>query len=190
MSTFPPIADYAFLSDCEVSTLVAPDGAVEWLCLPRPDSPSVFGALLDRSAGFFRFGPSNARVPDHRRYVPGTNVLETTWHTPMGWLTVTDALAMGPSSSEARRPNYPRVPGDSAARGTLLRVATCTRGHVEVEVNCLPLFDYGVDEGTWSYSGPGYTNTTVEADDLSLRMASGMQLEHAGARAMGRTTLR
>ena len=64
MSTFPNIADYAFLSDCEVSTLIAPDGAVEWLCLPRPDSPSVFGALLDRSAGFFRFGPANTEVPE------------------------------------------------------------------------------------------------------------------------------
>jgi GH15 family glucan-1,4-alpha-glucosidase len=187
---FPPIAEYAFLSDCENQALVAADGSVEWMCLPRPDSPSVFGALLDRSAGFFRFGPSNARVPDHRRYLPGTNVLETTWHTPMGWLTVTDALAIGPSSSQTRRPNYRRVPGDSAARGTLLRVATCTRGHVEVEVNCLPLFDYGVGEGAWSYTGPGYTNATVEAGDLSLRMASGMQLEHTGARVMGRTTLR
>jgi GH15 family glucan-1,4-alpha-glucosidase len=58
MTVFPPNAGYGFLSDCEVSALVAPDGSVEWLCRPRPDSPSVFGALLDRSAGLFRFGPS------------------------------------------------------------------------------------------------------------------------------------
>lgn len=63
---------------------MAPDGSVEWLCLPRPDSPSVFGALLDRSAGLFRFGPTGIDVPNQRRYVPGTNVLETTWHTPTG----------------------------------------------------------------------------------------------------------
>src|SRR5215469_6553381 len=68
MSTFPPIADYGLLSNCEQSCLVAPNGAVEWLCLPRPDSPSVFGALLDRAAGTFRFGPSNAQVPQQRRY--------------------------------------------------------------------------------------------------------------------------
>ena len=103
MSTFPPIASYAFLSDCEVSALVAPDGAVEWLCLPRPDSPSVFGALLDRTAGFFRFGPSNAEVPDQRRYLPGTNVLETTWHAPSGWMTVHDLLVMGPPKTDERR---------------------------------------------------------------------------------------
>ncbi|TMC66474.1 MAG: glycosyl hydrolase family 15, partial [Chloroflexi bacterium] len=56
-SAFPPIAEYAFLSDCEVTALVAPSGNVEWLCLPRMDGPSVFGAILDRDAGGFRFGP-------------------------------------------------------------------------------------------------------------------------------------
>jgi GH15 family glucan-1,4-alpha-glucosidase len=102
MSKFPPIAEYAFLSDCEASGLVSPDGCIEWLCLPRPDSPSVFGALLDRSAGFFGFSPSNVEVPHQRRYLPGTNVLETSWHTPTGWLTVTDLLVVGPSESDHR----------------------------------------------------------------------------------------
>ena len=101
MSTFPPIAEYGLLSNCEQSCLVAPDGSVEWLCLPRPDSPSVFGALLDRAAGSFRFGPSNAQVPQHRRYVPGTMVLETTWQTPTGWMTVHDLLVIGPTQSGA-----------------------------------------------------------------------------------------
>jgi GH15 family glucan-1,4-alpha-glucosidase len=103
MNTFPPVADYGFLSNCEQSCLVAPNGSVEWLCLPRPDSPSVFGALLDRAAGEFRFGPTGAQAPPHRRYVPGTMVLETTWHTPTGWLVVHDLLVMGRPDVSHRR---------------------------------------------------------------------------------------
>ncbi|MGO8887096.1 MAG: trehalase-like domain-containing protein [Streptosporangiaceae bacterium] len=77
-SEFPPIADYAFLSDCERTALVAPDGSVEGMCLPRADSPSVFGRLLDRSAGFFRLGPAHTFVSAQRRYLAGSLVPETT----------------------------------------------------------------------------------------------------------------
>ncbi len=136
ISDFPPIADYGFLSDCEDSCLIAPDGSVEWLCLPRPDSSSVFGALLDRSAGSFRFGPSNIHVPHQRKYVPGTMALETTWHTPTGWLVVQDFLVIRPvDNDDERRPDYRRAPNDAAATGTLVRVATCIGGRVEVVAN-------------------------------------------------------
>ncbi|WP_264993121.1 trehalase-like domain-containing protein, partial [Mycobacterium montefiorense] len=64
---FPPIADYAFLSDWETTCLISPAGSVEWMCVPRPDSPSVFGAILDRSAGHFRLGPYGVSVPSARR---------------------------------------------------------------------------------------------------------------------------
>jgi GH15 family glucan-1,4-alpha-glucosidase len=77
LSPFPPIGDYGFLSDCEVMALVAPSGSVEWLCLPRLDSPSVFAAILDRGAGSFRLGPADVLVPVARRFLPGTLVLET-----------------------------------------------------------------------------------------------------------------
>src|SRR3954453_13013277 len=189
MPTFPNIADYAFLSDCEVSTLVAADGGVEWLCLPRPDSPSVFGALLDRSAGVFRFGPSNAFVPDQRRYLPGTNVVETTWHTPRGWITVHDLLVMGPPPDGERRATWRRVPGDATAQGLLLRIATCYSGRVDMEVNCFPQFDYGRASGTWAYDGTGYDRLTVNSGDLALHLVSNMRLGTTGARAYGRTTV-
>jgi hypothetical protein len=78
-SPFTPIAAYAFLSNCHTGALVAPDGAIDWLCVPRFDAPSVFGTLLDRQAGSFRVGPFGINVPVSRVYEPGTNVLVTTW---------------------------------------------------------------------------------------------------------------
>src|SRR5262245_37005612 len=100
LSPFPPIADYAFLSDCHTGALLAPDGAIDWLCVPRFDAPSVFGTLLDRAAGTFRFAPFSINVPAARVYVPGTNVIETTWKTPTGWVVVRDAMTIGPPMRE------------------------------------------------------------------------------------------
>jgi len=189
--TFPPIADYGFISDCENSCLVAPNGSVEWLCLPRPDSPSVFGALLDRAAGNFRFGPTGTQVPHHRRYVPGTMVLETTWHTPNGWLVVHDLLVIQPIGDRARRPDYRRAPSDAAATGTLLRLATCIEGRVEVVANAVPVFEYGSQTGTWSYRGDDYNTMTVSppAGDPTFSLSSTIRLGSAAARCYGRTTL-
>src|SRR5271166_2194777 len=136
MSAFPPIADYAFLSNCEQSCLVAPNGAVEWLCLPRPDAPAVFGSLLDRTAGLFRFGPTSTQVPHQRRYLPGTMVLETTWHTPTGWMVVSDLLPVTRTRLDGRREDRRRAPSDYGATGSLVRIATCISGRVEVVVNC------------------------------------------------------
>jgi alpha,alpha-trehalase len=133
MSSFPLIADYGFISDCENSCLIAPDAAIEWMCLPRPDAPSIFGALLDRTAGTFRFGPSNTHVPHQRRYLPGTMVMETTWHTPNGWLLVQDFLSMGAVPQGGRRPQYRRAPSDVVAIGNLVRLATCIGGRSEVQ---------------------------------------------------------
>jgi alpha,alpha-trehalase len=192
MSQFPSIADYAFLSDCENSCLIAPDGSVEWLCLPRPDSPSVFGALLDRRAGLFRFGPANTQVPHHRRYIPGTMVLETTWHTPTGWLLVQDFMATGPLDATAtRRADYRRAPGDSAPAATLVRTASCIGGKVEIVVNCVPVFEYGAKGGTWAYDGEGYGAMTGKppTGDPALSITSDMRLGSVGARCYGRTTL-
>ena len=131
-SPFPPIADYGFLSDCHTGALLAPDGSVDWLCLPAFDSASVFGNILDRGAGSFRFGPYGINVPTARTYVPGTNVLLTTWHTPTGWIQVHDALVMGPRSGADTVTPHTRPPADDDASHLLVRTVQCLEGAVEV----------------------------------------------------------
>jgi alpha,alpha-trehalase len=192
LNGFPPIADYAFLSDCETCALVASRGSVEWLCLPRPDSPSIFGSMLDRSAGIFGVLPEGVEVPSHRRYLPGSMVLETTWQTPTGWLQVYDCLVTHRWHGGKRREQYKRAPGDFVAAGVLLRVATCVDGDIELLANCLPIFEYGSDPSPWNYSGEGYDSATIRAprSAVELRLTSSVALELTGPRAMARGRLR
>jgi len=149
-SPFTPIADYAFLSDCHTGALVAPDGSVDWLCVPRFDSPSVFGSLLDRGAGMFRLGPFGINVPAGHVYEPGTNTLLTSWKTPTGWATVREALTMGPRRGEDTVTPHTRPPTDEDADHMLVRTIACVDGSVEVEMVCEPAFDYGRVPGEWS----------------------------------------
>ncbi|MGC5016447.1 glycoside hydrolase family 15 protein [Streptosporangium sp. DT93] len=192
-SPFPPIADYAFLSDCEVTALVAPSGNVEWLCLPRMDSPSVFAAVMDRGAGGFRLGPADLRVPAARRYLPGTMILETSWGTPTGWIVVRDLLLMGPWHHEDELSHtHRRAPTDYDASHVLLRTVRCVSGEVQITLDCEPIFDYGRSPAVWSYGERGYHQgvATAEGESLELRLTTDMRLGFEGGRATARTLLK
>jgi GH15 family glucan-1,4-alpha-glucosidase len=192
-SPFPPIAEYAFLSDRQVHALVAPSGNVEWLCLPRPDSPSVFATVLDRAAGHFRVGPADVTVPAGRRYVPGTLVLETTWQTRTGWLVIRDALLIGPWYDDAQRAvDYQRPPGDHEAEHCLLRTIRCVNGHVELVMDCEPAPDYGLAKLGWTYAGEGYgvADGRWPGGDRELRLTTDLRMGFEGRRAHAETTLR
>ncbi len=177
-SAFPPIGDYAFLSDCETNCLIAPSGAVEWMCVPRPDSPSVFAAILDRSAGGFRVGPYDEMVPTARRYLPGSLMLETTWQTRTGWMIVRDALVMGPwHNLEERSRTHRRSPTDFDAEHCLVRTVKCVSGTVELSMTCEPVFDYGRKEPAWQYQGDGYGHLTAGTggDPVQLRLTTDLR---------------
>ena len=168
-SPFPPIADYAFLSDCETCALVAPSGNVEWMCLPRFDSPSVFGSILDRDAGMFRLGPDGVEVPAARRYLPGTMVLETSWDAPGGWIIVRDVLLIGPWHHEEERSHtHRRAPTDYDADHVLLRFVRCVNGAVQVNLDCEPSFDYGRSTAHWQYDGDAYHSAVAHADRIPM----------------------
>jgi alpha,alpha-trehalase len=188
-SPFPPIADYAFLSNCHTGALVAPDGSVDWLCVPSFDSPSAFGNLLDRGAGSFRLGPYGINVPTHRSYVPGTNVMTTTWHTPSGWLVVHDALTLERRRGPDLVTPHTRPPSDADAEHVLVRLVECVDGWVEVELVCEPAFDYGRVPATWSLGGEdGHTADASGAGQV-LRLSTDLSLGVEGSAVRGRHRL-
>ena len=189
-SPFPPIADFGFLSDCHTGALVALDGGVDWLCVPRFDAPSVFGSLLDREAGTFRFGPFGINVPTQRVYEAGTNVLVTTWKTPSGWVVVRDALTMGPSRGPDVITPHTRPPGDDDAEHLLVRTAECLEGQVEMELVCEPVFDYGETEASWALVDASGHAADASGTDLILRLSTDLSLDVEGSRARARHTLR
>ena len=188
-SPFPPIADYAFLSNCHTGALVAPDGSVDWLCVPAFDSPSAFGNLLDRGAGSFRLGPYGINVPTARTYVPGTNVLTTTWHTPGGWILVHDALTMGPRRGPDTVTLHTRPPADNDAEHLLVRTVECLEGAVEVELVCEPAFDYGREPAGWTLVDDAGHSADASGAGLTLRLSTDLSIGIEGSSARARHVL-
>ena len=155
---FPPIADYAFLSDCETTALVAPSGNVEWMCLPRMDSPSVFGAILDRDAGGFRLGPADV---ERARRRGATSRARWCWRRAgrprrAGSIVRDVAAASGRGTTRRERSgNHRRSPTDYDADHVLLRTVRCVQGSAEMHLDCEPAFDYGGLAADWALRRPG-----------------------------------
>jgi GH15 family glucan-1,4-alpha-glucosidase len=188
-SPFPPIDAYAFISNCHTGALIAPDGAIDWLCVPAFDSQSVFGSILDREAGFFRFGPFNISHPTARAHEPGTNVLVTTWKTPAGWAVVRDALTMGSGDRDDLVTPHTRPPADDDAEHMLVRTVECIDGRVEIELVCEPAFDYGRTPAEWTLVDGGHRAADASVDGLTVRLQSDLALGIEGNRVRGRHTL-
>lgn len=131
-----PIGDHALLSDCRSAALVTSDGSVDWLCVPRFDSPAIFARLLDEDAGHWSIRPVTGPVDISRRYVEETLVLETVFRTTGGTAVLRDALALG-------RHERGHALG-TASPGMLLRQITCTEGRVDIEISYAPRPEFGL----------------------------------------------
>ena len=189
-SPFPPIADYAFLSNCHTGALVAPDGA-DRLAVRSPLrlAERVRNAARPRAPAPSGWARSASTCPRSRQYEPGTNTLLTTWKTPTGWILVRDALTMGPSDGEDEITPHTRPPADDDGDHMLVRTVLCLDGQVEVELVCEPVFDYGRVPAEWSLvDGDRHTADATGAGQ-TIRLQTDMAVGIEGNRVRARHVL-
>jgi GH15 family glucan-1,4-alpha-glucosidase len=176
MSTLP-IEDHALVSDCNTSALVTTGGSVDWLCLPRFDSPAMFARILDDDAGYFSIAPEGG-FETSRRYVDATMVLETTFTTATGAVVLTDCLAVGRNEvGHELGAGSPRV---------LVRVVRCTRGEVRMVAEYEPRPEFGLIRPLMFVENE-HVMTRGGADRLILSTPVPMEVE--GSRATARFTM-
>jgi alpha,alpha-trehalase len=172
MDVFRPIADYGLLADCNSSALVDRYGSIDWLCLPRFDSPALFSRILDPDAGHWSIRPAQA-FSAQRLYVPGTLMVETTFTTDSGVVRLTDTMAFAKDQrGHDLGMNSPHE---------LLRGAECISGQVELLMELCPRPEFGLvrplfrrtDEGGRTFGGPCQiaVNASVPVDiaDSTMR---------------------
>ena len=176
-----PIGDYALLSDCHSAALVGRDGSIDWLCLPRFDSPALFARVLDPDAGHWQIAPSGNDYEAERRYLPGTLVIETTFRTSAGAVRVTDAMCF----AEGQRGH---AVGERAPH-ELVRLVEGLDGDVEMAMTLAPRPEYGLvrplirvtEDGARTFGGPNQigvrSDRRIDAADAamhaSFRLAAG-----------------
>src|SRR5919198_31024 len=181
-----PIADYGMLADCNSAALVSRAGSVDWLCLPRYDSPAIFARLLGADGGHWSIRPAG-EFESERRYLPGTLVLETTFTTPSGTVKITDAMAF----AEGQRGHELGL----SSPHELLRLVEGVSGEVELELELAPRPEYGLvrplfrrtEYGGRTFGGPNRVAVTagvpVEISDATMRasftLAEGQQVGFA-----------
>ncbi|MFF8510152.1 glycoside hydrolase family 15 protein [Streptomyces sp. NPDC015492] len=176
MPEYPPIADHGLIGDLQTAALVSADGAVDWFCAPRFDSPSIFASLLDQErGGHFTIAPAHEDVTVRQLYLPDTAVLITRFLTPEGVGEVVDFMPVGPR------------PEAATDRHRLVRALRVVRGTLTFDVACRPRFDYGraphtltLDGAAAAFHGPG----------LDVHLRSSIPLEADGRDVRGTVTLR
>ncbi len=142
MDAYPPIEDHGLIGDLQTAALVCSDGTVDWLCVPRFDSPSIFAGLLDRQrGGYFRIAPEGTDYVSRQLYLPGTPILITRFLSADGVGEVIDFM--------------PIAGYRATDQHQLVRMVRVVRGQMRFRVDCQPRFNYGRDDHDTEMSADG-----------------------------------
>jgi GH15 family glucan-1,4-alpha-glucosidase len=164
---YVPIAEHGIIGDLHTAALVATDGTIDWYCCPHFDSPSVFGAILDRQrGGYYRIAPAKAGWTPKQLYFPDTNVLITRFLTRDGVGEVQDFMPIH------------ETPG-SVFRHRLIRRVLGVRGELTFRVEVEPRFNYGRDPHTTVFHENGVVFRS-EGMSLALESATPLTLTDTG----------
>ena len=170
MNSYPLISEHGLIGDLQTAALVSTGGTVDWLCLPRFDSPSVFASLLDADrGGRFRIAPEGTNYVAKQLYFPDTAVLITRFMSPDGVGEVADFMPV-------------HDPHHASVRHQLIRVLRVVRGQMTFILECQPRFDYGRAEHRLRAVGDGFIFETDEMD-LALRATVELQRDGSDVRA-------
>lgn len=132
--TYQPIDSYGVIGDCHSTVLVAPDGSVDWGCLPDFDSPAIFCRLLDAEhGGYFQIAPTDSTIPGSQRYLRGSNVLQTRFSSAAGEIILTDFMPVETLSAwQFRELNNNTWTREDGSCHSLVRIVECTQGELPV----------------------------------------------------------
>jgi GH15 family glucan-1,4-alpha-glucosidase len=173
--TYQPIENYGMIGDMHTVALVGVDGSIDWLCVPRFDSPSVFAAILDDGkGGRFKIAPVSDDVTCKQFYWPETNVLITRFLGPDGAAELTDFMPVGRAISGGKH------------RLQLIRRVTTVRGILKFRMECRPAFNYARDVHTATITADG---ATLVSTSLSLGLATEQPLEKIDGAVVSEFTL-
>ena len=126
---------YGLIGDMSSAALVGTDGSIDWCCFPRFDSPSVFAAILDEDVGGrFKIAPSGTVLESSQKYLPDTNILETTFRTENGLVSITDFMPVTDDDDPATLPLHLHE---------IHRIVTCLAGEVQMRCDFQPRHNYG-----------------------------------------------
>jgi GH15 family glucan-1,4-alpha-glucosidase len=164
-----PIQEYALIGDCRTAALVSRGGSIDWLCWPRFDSPSIFAALLDESAGYWRLAPITP-FEAARAYIDGTNILQTRFQSRSGSAVLTDLMPV--ASEEAKRTLL--MPDHE-----LLRIIECEHGEIDIQMELEPRPGYAGHQP--SIRNAGVLGIKIETRQGLLVLRTDLPLEHVGA---------